>query len=247
MDNYQKRIFDQYPSIMQDADSSFNKASASAWARPYIRYFRTWLPFNKNAAICDVGCGGGNLLYYLKSIGYTTVNGVDISAPQVLRARQVGVQVEQGDIVEFLDSQKSKYDLILAIDVIEHLAKDRALKFFDVCNNALREGGRLIIQTPNPESPWGGQILYGDLTHETGFTPNLLEKLLKSAGFDSIEAREAGPVVHGLISLIRSLLWKILHLGLEVWNMIETGDKSSNIYTRVYLISGIKKAKREIK
>lgn len=240
MSNYRSRIYENYPQLMQQNNGKFDQKKALQIAKSYNYYLRNWLPVNKSSSICDVGCGSGYLLYHLKSLGYSKLYGVDISNAQINRTKSIGVSAEKADAVEFLQLHSLQYDFILAIDIIEHLSKNKTIKFLDACYNALCAGGRLVIQTPNPESPWGAQIVYGDLTHETAFTPHLLKKLLNSFHFKFIQLRETGPVVHGVNSLIRIMLWKTIHLGLKIWNMAETGDKGSGIYTRVFLISGIK-------
>jgi 2-polyprenyl-3-methyl-5-hydroxy-6-metoxy-1,4-benzoquinol methylase len=245
MEDYRQRILKQYPSLMRGESLVFDTSNAISWAKPYNFYLRSWLPIQKSVSICDAGCGSGKFLYFMKLKGYTDLIGIDISDSQLNIARQTGVQVINADAIEFLISHKASFDLIVAIDIIEHFSKNDALRFIDASYEALRSCGRLIIQTPNPESPWGAQIFYGDLTHEVAFAPELLTKLLSAAGFSKVVLRETGPVAHGLLSLIRRMLWKALHCLMEFWNMIEKGDKGSNIYTRVYLISGIKRIKED--
>ena len=99
----------------------------------------------------------------------------------------------------------------------------------------------MILQTPNAESPWGIMHRYHDFTHELAFDPHSLKKLLELCGSAKIEPRQAGPVIHGILSLGRFLLWKVVWSLLALWNLAETGSIGSGIYTRVFLISGIKR------
>jgi hypothetical protein len=128
------------------------------------------------------------------------------------------------------------------LDIIEHLVKLEVMRFLDASYKALKPGGRLILQTPNAESPWGSQHRYNDFTHEVGFNPNLLSRLLNLAGFQSMECRETGPVPSGysLISSLRYLIWQSIRLGLKVWNLAETGSAGSGVFTRVFLATGVK-------
>ena len=59
--------------------------------------------------------------------------------------------------------------------------------------------------------------------------------------FVKIERREARAVVHSVLSLGRFLLWKGIWIFLALWNLAETGSVGSGIYTRVFLISRIKR------
>jgi len=238
MSDYRTRIYKKYASLMQDAPLAFDENDAKGWGRLYDTYFRGWLPEKKEAAILDVACGGGKLLYFFKSREYTNLSGVDISPEQVALSRQVIEHVVGADAIEFLESHENKYDLIAGLDIVEHFKKDEVLRFLDACHNALRRGGHLVLQTPNAESPWGTMHRYHDLTHEIAYDPNSLKRLLAVCGFDKIECRQAGPVVHGVLSLGRYLIWRTIWLALALWNLAEMGSKGSGIYTRMFLITG---------
>ena len=105
---------------------------------------------------------------------------------------------------------------------------------------ALRPGGRLILQTPNPESPYAGGIIFGDFTHEHTVAPAALAGLLRVCGFQDIRLRETGPAPRAGISVFRWLAWKCLRLGMLFANYIETGGPGSGIFTRVYLTTASK-------
>ena len=96
-------------------------------------------------------------------------------------------------MIDFLGKHYETFDLITGLDFIEHLHKDEVLRFLDGCYEALKLGGRLILQTSNAESPWVSSIRYGDFTHEACFTPKALTILL-NLWIVLIEVREMGPV-----------------------------------------------------
>lgn len=238
--NYRDRIYAQYASVFKDSNMVFDEAAARSWGRAFVHYLRGWLPADKDAAIVDVACGDGTLLHFFKERGYRNVSGVDIGAEQVTLARQVSQHVTQGDALEFLAAHPEAFELIVAMDVIEHFGKDEVLSFLDRCVAALRPGGRLILQTPNADSPLFNTVRYGDFTHEGAFTPDLLGRLMQLAGLQHTEARETGPVVHGAASLARKLLWQGIRNGLRLWHLSESGSAGSGVFTRVFLISGTK-------
>lgn len=241
--DYRSRIYKRYATNFQDAPETFPEDAALRWGRGYNHYLRNWLPVNKNAAILDVACGGGKLLYFFKNTQYQNITGVDISPEQVKLARQVTPNVDEANILDWLEAHPSAFDLITGLDIIEHLDKPEVLRFLDAIYNALKPDGQLILQTLNAESPWGGSIRYGDFTHEVGFNSNGLSRLLKFTGFQDVEARETGPVPWGysMISSIRFVIWQSIRLGLKIWNLAETGSAGSGVFTRVFLIKGVKK------
>lgn len=243
--NYRDRIYKNYASNFQDTTKEFNANAAENWSRPYYRYFRNWLPLDKGSRILEVACGGGRFLYFLKKMGFNNLDGVDLSPEQTALSKQVipSERVHECNAINYLKTQFETFDLLVGLDLIEHLSKHECLEFIDACHNALCPGGRLILQTPNGESPWAGHMRYGDFTHEIGFTPNSLVRLLRMAGFVDIEVRETGPVAHGAVSFLRALGWALLRLPLMAWNLIEIGNVGSGIYTRVMLVSAKRPAK----
>ncbi len=239
---YRNRIYQNYGTNFQDASESFSLKRAMNWGRGYVYYLRGWLPADRKAAIADVACGGGKLLYLYQHLQYENFIGVDISPEQVALARQITPQVVQADVLNWLEENPNTFDLITGFDIVEHLEKPEVLRFLDACYKALKPGGRLVLQTPNAETPWGTMHRYNDLTHEVCFNPNLLSRLLRLSGFMFVESRETGPVPWGysLFSSIRFLIWQIIRLGLKIWNLAETGSSGSGVFTRVFLITALK-------
>lgn len=242
MTSYRSRIYAEYASRFQDAPETFDVKAARKWGGPYRYYLRRWLPERRDARILDVACGGGKLLQFYLDCGYTKISGIDLSPEQIALARQVTKQVVQANILEYLEQHENTFDFISGLDIIEHFYKEEVLCFLDLCFAALKPGGRLVLQTPNAESPWGAHHRYNDFTHEVAFNPNSLSRMLRLVGFERIESRETGPVPYGhsIKSTLRYVLWQGIRLALYAWNVIETGSPQAGVFTRIFLISGIK-------
>lgn len=242
--DYRQRIYAEYATVIQDAELTFDLAGAKAWGKAFDYFLRRWLPESRNAAILDVACGDGKLLSFFQRRGYTNLSGVDISPQQVGIARQVIPSVQEADVLEFLQAQsQGRYDLITGLDIIEHLRKDEVFVLLDGCHNALRDGGRIVLQTPNACSPWGAQLRYADFTHELGLDPNSITRLLRLCGYTDIEVRETGPVPWGysFASSLRWICWQAVRGMLKLYNLAETGSVGSGVFTRVMLVSATKK------
>lgn len=237
---YRKRIYDNYVSLWQGGRNAFDESAARNWSISYDYFLRNLLPKNPGAAILDVACGSGNLLYFLKSKGFTNVKGVDVSPEQVALARQVMQDVVQQDAVEYLKSHPGEFDLIIGLDIIEHFAKDEVLVFLNACRDAVRPNGRIVLQTPNSAALMGAAVQFGDLTHELGLTPECLENLLRITGFTAYEARECGPTPHGLMSTVRFVLWQFIRGTLALFDLVEVGGRAHNVYTRVFIGTAVK-------
>ena len=241
--SYRDRLYSSYGHDFQDAGETFDREGALRWSRAIAYRLRGWTPERKDARILDLACGSGRLLFFFSERGYKNLTGVDISPDQVSLAGQVTPDVRQESALDHVESHPDSYDLITSYDIIEHFEKDEALRFLDGCFAALRPGGRMILQTPNADSPMVASVRYGDFTHEICFNPNSLTRLMRMVGFCDIEAREAGPVPsgNGLISSLRYLIWQAIRIGLRLWNLAETGSVGAGVWTRVFLISGVKK------
>ena len=242
--DYREIIYRRYAEKFQA--SGYQRADlVEHWTRAYRWYFRRWLPAAPSAAILDVGCGGGQMLQVLKNLGFTAAQGVDGSEQQVQRAQASGLEVRQGDAIAALRESVGRWDLILAIDILEHLKKDEALEFLIAAHAALKPGGRLILQMPNPDARAGMKVRYGDLTHEIALGPEAAGRLLELFGFERIEARELGPVPRfgWRFGPARWLLWQICRAAWMILDVIETGSPGARVHTRVYLISGCRTEK----
>jgi 2-polyprenyl-3-methyl-5-hydroxy-6-metoxy-1,4-benzoquinol methylase len=234
-------IYNRYGHDFQDATEVFDAAAAARWGKAYRWYLRGWLPERKDASIVEFACGRGQLLQFFKQHGYSNLQGVDISPDQVALARQVVPNVAQANVLDWLAAREQQFDLMVALDLIEHFTRDEVLQFLDLCFAALKPGGRLILQTPNADSPFGLQHRYNDITHEWAFNDNQLARLLRRAGFLDMESREQGPVPWGysLTSTSRWILWRVIRAGLQLWNLAETGARLP-VLTRVFMISGVR-------
>lgn len=241
MIDYRQRIYSKYASCFQDSKQTFDVTAANKWGTAYDSYLKGWLPSQKNANILEIACGSGRLLHFFKARKYTNITGVDISPEQVQLAKKIVEAVVQADILKFLENVDKTYDLIIGLDIIEHFQKDEVLRFLDACYKALKPRGRIILQTPNAQSPFGPSIFYGDFTHEICFTPKGLQHILNLCGFRKFQIRETGPVVHGFASTIRYIFWQMIRLILKLWNLIETGNCEDAVFTRTFLISAHKK------
>ncbi len=194
------------------------------------KYFGKFLPENKDAKIIELGCGSGGFIYWFKQIGYQVAEGVDISIEQVEIAKKLGIKnIYQADIKNFLNNSITnnsitKYDVVIMRDILEHFTKDEILDILELVYKSLKNNGIIIIQVPNAENPFSGRLRYGDFTHEIGFTANSVRQALLIFSFENIAVYGTPPVIHGIKSFIRFILWKIIEFCLRFYVIIETGS-----------------------
>lgn len=234
-ESYRNRIYGRYVEARPRTLAPSTVAGLAPRA-PYLRKLvREHFPPRLDAAVLDLGCGYGALLHFAREAGYRNLRGIDGSPEQVAAARRLGIDgVEEGDLRDALRAQPdASLDVVVAFDVIEHFTRDELLPFVDDVQRVLKPGGRWIIHAPNGESPLFGAIRYGDLTHELAFTRVSLTQLLLSSGFSDVRCFEDAPVVHGVKSALRWVLWKGLRGMLRFYVAAETGDASgSHIFSQ---------------
>ncbi|MFA5967470.1 MAG: class I SAM-dependent methyltransferase [Patescibacteria group bacterium] len=231
--DYRDRFYSKYISTHTSyfhGEISLDKIKKQfpAWQR----YFGRFLPKDKNAKIIDLGCGSGGLVYWLQHSGYQNSSGIDTSTEQIGTAQKLGIsQIHQADFKEFLKNKPMAYDVMVMRGVIEHFTKEEVLDILDLIYRSLKDGGILIAQTLNAESPFSGRGLYGDFTHETSFTEGSIYQALLVSNFKNIQVFPTRPVVHGLKSFLRAVLWRAIEATLRLYVLIETGS-STGIFTR---------------
>ena len=125
--------------------------------------------------------------------------------------------------------------------MVERLTKDEVILFLDRCFASLRQGRRLVWQTPNAESLWGMTYRYGDFSHEICLTSKGVSSLLQLSGFEEIVVRETEPIVHSVKSTFPYVLWRFIRHLLKVWNVAEIGSVESEVFTCAFLVLAIRK------
>jgi SAM-dependent methyltransferase len=151
--------------------------------RPYVDDFRDAAP------VLDAGCGRGEFLGLLREAGIEA-RGVDADADMVAFARGEGLDVEQADVVAYLEGlEDASLGGIFAAQLVEHLPPPVLLRFLELAAAKLRPGSPLVAETINPLSPLALRNYFADLTHAQPLVPETLALLARHAGFREVETR----------------------------------------------------------
>ena len=189
-------------------------------------HYKAHLPADKNARILDIGCGDGNLVYWLHKVGYPNAMGIDISGEQIAKGLQLGIKnLQEADLIAFLNSNTEKFDCVFARDVIEHFTRNEVFEILALISKNLKDNGRFIMQVPNGQGFFYTSVFYGDYTHEMAYTESSVNQVILNTGFKSSRCFPTGPVKKGLVSVIRYYLWQYKVATLRFWKMVETGNK----------------------
>lgn len=189
----------------------------------------------KGKTALDIGCGPGWFTRILSQKGWKT-DAVDLDEKNIRQAQKFASKVFQGDAVEILKNLPDKsYDFTLALEIIEHIDKERGRDLLRNIHRVLKTGGALLISTPNRFSPEGclgrfGSILSGkkggwnawDGSHVHIYSSMELIGLLKECGFriDRVTGFWFGARItrslHFPSLLIRSSLFPLNRMGFNV-------------------------------
>jgi len=224
MNDFREKFYRKYSSTFKEHISDFDqKGITTTLSKYHYQYLPILKEFNKDAHVLELGCGRGLFLGFLNDAGYKNVFGIDVSKEQIDIAKEQKLNAEEIGVLEYLKSNKEQFDLIFAIDLIEHFHKDELIDLFEGIYNKLETGGAFVFHTPNGLGINAKKIIYGDLTHLSIFTPNSATQILKLVGFNQINFFETEPYAKNIFGIIRLLLWKIVKLFLNVIRLIETG------------------------
>ena len=156
-----------------------------------VSEYGSLLPMHKNAAILDIGFGGGWFIAACVKLGYTNISGADFdiaNKSHVHDWKKGAIQLHEieNDIGDYLSQRPEQYEFIHMSHVIEHIPKYSLLWVVDAIFRALKKDGMLLLRTPNMEGPTPNSSLYVTLAHEYGFAGSNLKSLLDICGFDDI-------------------------------------------------------------
>lgn len=209
------KIYDDRYYAGEGADPLADYRFELEWPKRSIRYFE-WRGIAKIIADVtgsrdpsrrwlDFGCGNGGLVQYLRGVCEADAFGFDQgSITAEAKARGVPI-LDAAD----LDSLAGSFDVVTAIEVIEHtfdpVAELRRMRAM------LRPGGLLFLTTGNAE-PFASRLTRWKYVlpevHISFFEPSTLERALSAAGFRP-ERRRLG---RGFDEVMKFKVLKNLHV-----------------------------------
>ena len=166
----------------------------------------------KYSKILEIGFGNGSLAGWLKtfhpSVSWT---GIEVQQTLVEKAKNAGFDASSN--LDQLPARK-QFDVIVALDVIEHLSDSEIEKVLKLSAGLLADDGLIILRSPNAGGPFGLPNQVGDPTH---ITPISTSRLASYASEWRIS--EKGDILlwwNGkLLSSARNCFRHIIRLGIE--------------------------------
>lgn len=165
-----------YPILYQVEETHWWYLGRRRIIQSLVEKIRTTLP-NAKPKILDVGCGTGANLKMLAAYG--SAEGVDISPQAVDFCRERGLDSVKLGAIEHLPYESGSFELVTALDVVEHLDDDVA--GLREMRRVLRRDGRILLFVPAFMFLWGVQDDVSN--HRRRYTLPSLLQAVEAAGF----------------------------------------------------------------
>jgi len=143
------------------------------------------MDIDTDADIIDLGCGGGELLRHLKSMGYRNVKGLDPSSASIDKLGYEKIRGVCKNIFDEIDEEdKHAYDVVFSIAVIEHVYDVRG--YIESLIGYCKEDGYIIINAPDVtgfENYISPKANYFNQEHINYFSITSMDNLLGLYGY----------------------------------------------------------------
>ena len=150
-----------------------------------LSIFRKWFPSIGTAV--DLGAGRGEMVKVMTDHGLKSF-GIDSDKSVVEAAVKRGIDVRESSIDEFFSSSEANsFDVVTAIQVVEHVDTNQLESWFAAVKKILKSEGVLIIETPNPHAIDAFKAFWVDVTHVRPYYPESLLHMAQAAGFRRAE------------------------------------------------------------
>lgn len=173
-----------------------------SWADPVC-----WIIDRSAKNILDVACGRGLPMMVLKQrMKFQRIEGVDLYEPYIYECKRLEIHDSYmiSDVRKLPYKNKS-FDVVMALQVLEHLEKNESLKILDKLEKIAKK--QVIVSMPIGKTyhpPADGNILQ---LHKSGFLPSEL----KDRGYKVIKmGRKEIEGETGLINKFNNNIWKKL-------------------------------------
>lgn len=144
--------------------------------------------------VADLGCGRGEFLEALAAAGLPGI-GCDANPVMVERAKEKGLEIERADLFAWLAGRAdTSLGGLTAYQVVEHLPPAKIFDLVELAAVKLAPGGRILLETINPESVFAMRWFWMDLSHVRPVPAPSLVQLLSASGFRDVTVDLRSPV-----------------------------------------------------
>ena len=139
--------------------------------------------------LLEIGFGDGGFLAWARAAG-AEVRGIELDAGLCIAGRRAGFDVTAATLAE-LAAGGTAFDVIVALDVLEHWDHSELVANLRHIQTLLRDGGLFLARFPNGQSPYGRIYQHGDFSHRTTLSTYRIEYLAQLTGLDVVRIDNA--------------------------------------------------------
>ena len=154
-------------------------------------------PERRPLRILEVGCGTGSNIAMLRGFGEVDAIEPDDRA-RAFSERRTGLAIK-GGYLPHVPLEDGRYDLIVLLDVLEHIPDD--LGALAALAPKLAAGGRLLLTVPALPGLWSGHDVAHH--HQRRYTARALEAVIAQAGFRTLHRAAFNSVLLPVIGAVR--------------------------------------------
>jgi SAM-dependent methyltransferase len=170
----------------------------SARRRIVSALIRRQAPLKRGANILEVGAGTGSNLTMLQTFGRVDAIEPDETA-RALASRRSGIAVGGGMLPDQVELRDGHYDLIVLLDVLEHIENDRGS--LRMLKRKLAPGGRLVLTVPAAPWLWSSHDIKHH--HKRRYTRQTLHDALFDGGFHVRHMSHFNTLLYPLVATAR--------------------------------------------
>lgn len=152
----------------------------------------------KTLRILEVGCGTGANLPMLQGFGIVDAIEPDCEA-RMVASRRFGLAVKSGYLPGGVELQDGHYDLIVLLDVLEHIGDD--IGALTMLRSKLAPGGRIFLTVPAMPWLWSSHDVAHH--HHRRYTAGELKNALERSGFELVHGAHFNTLLFPLIAVMR--------------------------------------------
>lgn len=158
----------------------------------------------KTKTLLDVGAGSGIFARQLLDQGIAE-SAVCVD-PNYAEEK---TESQNGKTISFVRQDKGAYNLVLMMDVLEHVPDDVAL--LREYANPMPKGGHVLITVPAFQFLWSGHDVF--LEHYRRYTIDMVEAMAKAAGLEVVKSRYFFGLLFPVVCAIRFVKTQLLNKG----------------------------------
>jgi SAM-dependent methyltransferase len=163
------------------------------------RLLARFAPAARPLRILEVGCGTGSNIALLREFGEVEAVEPDAWARGFARQR-TGARIHAGTLAE-VALEDGRYDLIVLLDVLEHIADDA--QALALIRTKLAPGGRLLLTVPALPALWSGHDVAHH--HQRRYTRATLARVVGQAGYRIVHRGAFNTVLLPVIAGARAI------------------------------------------